>query len=42
MTMAAGLTTGAADRQAAWFVKRLVGRLGGKEACARLLEELDA
>ncbi len=32
----------AADRQAAWFVKRLVERLGGKEACARLLEELDA
>ena len=32
----------AADRQAGWFVKRLVARLGGKEACARLLEELDA
>ena len=32
----------AADRQAGWFVKRLVERLGGKEACARLLEELDA
>ena len=31
----------AADRQAGWFVKRLVERLGGKEACARLLEELD-
>ena len=32
----------AADRQAGWFVKRLVARLGGKEAVARLLEELDA
>jgi len=25
-----------------WFADRLIERLGGKQACARLLKELDA
>lgn len=30
------------ERQVQWFADRLIERLGGKQACARLLKELDA
>ena len=30
------------ERQVQWFADRLIKRLGGKQACARLLKELDA
>ena len=30
------------ERQVQWFAERLTERLGGKQACARLLKELDA
>ena len=30
------------ERQVQWFAERLIERLGGKQACVRLLKELDA